>query len=143
MSEEEIILSEESESQESDSRSKPFNKWDYYEIIDDKIKCKWCGNKYNTTTGASSLKYHIVKTHKVPKSKIITKCFEPASKNEKSFNDYLIRFLVKGKHPFMIVEQPEFIEMIKSLNTTAFIPSRMTIQRQCISKCEELEIKVR
>ncbi len=128
----------------SESKLKTRNcwKWDNFEVIGDKtkIKCKFCDTQYSAKTSVNALKKHITR-HEKPKNVVLIEIFFK-HQNEKTFGDYLIEFIIKGQHPFSIVSKPSFISMIKSIKPDVIIPSRITIQRNCLQKYNDLKEKI-
>ena len=119
-------------------------KWDNFEVIGDKtkIKCKFCDTQYSAKTSVNALKKHIKyqSSWKVKNFVLIETYFK--HQNGKTFSDYLIEFIIKVQHPFSIVSKPSFISMIKYIKPDVIIPSRTTVQRNCLQKCNDLKEKI-
>jgi hypothetical protein len=47
-----------------------------------------------------------------------------------NFSDVLVEFIVSGQHPFSIVEEYGFINLINGFNDKVILPSRETVERR-------------
>ena len=95
------------------------------------MKCKQCNKTFSIKTGHSSLKYH-VKTHEKSVDKTQSLIASYFKTSEKTFDDLLLEFIIRGQHPFCIVSENGFKKLIHSLNPNTSIMSRITVKRKCI-----------
>ncbi len=65
-----------------------------------------------------------------------------APKEPNTFRQCLSDFIISGNHAFNIVEEPEFVQMIRSLSSNIEIPSRFTIKRDIIQLYTDCKIKL-
>ena len=99
------------------------------------FKCKSCAKKYSQKTSKTILKRHYNNQHLIPSNQQkLTGFFKTNVKDVKTFRERLIEFFVNGNHPFSIVEETGFENLIKSLSNTIVIPKRKAIQRDVIIK---------
>lgn len=117
-------------------------KWQNYVEIGGKIKCKACDMKYSMKTSHSTLKKHFKNFHQAIKSKVLTKWLEKPQEKKFNFNEALIEFIITGSHSFRIVEEPNFIKLIKGINSSINIPARTTIRKWLNEKFEENKQKL-
>ncbi len=98
------------------------------------FKCKYCSQKYSHKTSKTILKRHYINQHLITSKQMkMTSFFKTsAPKEPKTFRQYLSDFIISGNHDFNIVEEPEFVQMIRSLASNIEIPSRFTIKRDII-----------
>jgi hypothetical protein len=135
------VLSEARSSNNNKNTEKSF-KWQNYEKCGDKLKCKTCKMLLSLRSGTDSLKYHVKQHFKHENQIQINKYFYNTEKSEKTFDECLMEFIVKGMHSFSIVGEKEFLNLLKSINKDVKVMSRQTLQRNCLKKFEECELIV-
>jgi len=135
------VLSEARSSNNNKNTEKSF-KWQNYEKCGDKLKCKTCKKLLSLRSGTDSLKYHVKQHFKHENQIQINKYFYNTEKSEKTFDECLMEFIVKGMHSFSIVGEKEFLNLLKSINKDVKVMSRQTLQINCLKKFEECELIV-
>jgi hypothetical protein len=63
-----------------------------------------------------------------------------APKENKTFRQCLSKCIINGNHAFTVVEEPGFVQLIRSLSNVE-IPKRMTIKRDIIQLYNDLKAK--
>jgi hypothetical protein len=84
-------------------------------LSDKRIKCKFCSKDFSNKTGIDSLCYH-QKSHQSVSYNLKITHFLKSDRSNKSFDDYLLEFVIEGQHPFSIVNKEKFRALIKSLS---------------------------
>jgi hypothetical protein len=77
----------------------------------------------------------------LPKNSKILQFFGQ-EKSEKDFDEKFIDFIVNGQHSFRIIEEQDFINLIKGLNQNVKIPSRKTLKTKILAKSSKIESKI-
>jgi hypothetical protein len=108
------------------------------------FKCKYCSQKYSHKTSKTILKRHYINQHSMTSKQMkMTSFFKTsAPKEPKTFRQCLSDFIISGNHAFNIVEEPEFVQMIRSLSSNIEIPSRFTIKRDIIQLYTDCKTKL-
>ncbi len=119
-------------------RSKAYD--NYTEISNGNKICKFCDQKYSKTTSTNILYKHIKSKHPMH---IDQSTISPSIERSESFEEKLIKWIISDFQPLNIVNQKEFIEMIRHLSNNIQIPSRDTIRRQIMSKFSEAKNEIR
>jgi nucleoside diphosphate kinase len=105
------------------------------------LKCKNCSKIYSTKTGHNALKLQQKQDETVPKnSKIIQ--FFAQEKSEKDFDEKLIDFIVNGQHSFRIIEEQDFINLVKGLNQNVKISPRKTLKTKIFAKSSKIKSEI-
>jgi hypothetical protein len=117
-------------------------KWQCFEKVENKLKCKKCAKMFSSKSSISTLKYHYNSVHNIKGQVQIDSFINTTKLVPKQFNfiDVLIEFIVSGQHPFSIVEESGFINLINGLNDKVIPPSRDTIERRINDKFDEKKI---
>lgn len=81
------------------------------------LKCKKCTKVLSVKNSVDTLKYHVENVHSVAVSaKSLESYGFNVATRKKSFKEYLVNFVINGTHPFTVVEEPWFKEMVAFLN---------------------------
>jgi hypothetical protein len=119
----------------SDNEGEKGDKWktsDYFHNDENEklFKRRFCDLKYSHKTSTTLLKTHYNKQHLISSKQMkMTLYFKTnASKENKTFRQCLSEFIINGNHAFTIVEEPGFVQLIRSLSNVE-IPKRMAIKR--------------
>jgi len=83
---------------------------------------------------------HQKQHEKVPKNPKILQFFGQ-EKSEKDFDEKLIDFIVTGQHSFRIIEEQDFINLIKGLNQNVKIPPGKTLKTKILAKSSKINQK--
>jgi hypothetical protein len=132
----------------SDNEGEKGDKWktsDYFHNYENEklFKCRFCDLKYSHKTSTTILKRHYNKQHLISSKQMkMTSYFKTnAPKENKTFRQCLSEFIINGNHAFTIVEEPGFVQLIRSLSNVE-IPKRMTIKRDIIQLYNDLKAKI-
>ncbi len=106
-----------------------------------KLKYKNCWKIYSAKTGHNALKSHQKQHEKLPENSKILQFFDQ-EKSENDFDEKLIDFIVNGQHSFRIIEEQDFINLIKGLNPNVKIPSRKTLKTKVLAKSSKIKSKI-
>jgi len=136
-----VDLSEDCNSSSNKSEEKSW-KWKNFEKFNEQLRCNYCKKCFSAKTSHHSLKYHIKSHDKVKNNTTLQQFFAFKSIEKKSFEDYLLEFIINGQHSFRIVEEEGFIAMIKSLSNDIKIPTRKTLRSHAILKFDSLKEKL-
>ncbi len=105
-----------------------------------RLKCNKCESKKSVSTNA--LRKHVKNFHPETKSKI-TDYYEKRDKqNKKDLRECLMRFVVMERHAFSIIEEPDFIILLKCLSPDIGISSGKTIERDIFENFNEKKSKL-
>lgn len=105
--------------------------------------CRQRSKVFSKSTSHSILKRHVYNNHLKGQVSFRTMLRPLQGPSTLTFEDLLVQFVGKGLHPFSIVEENGFIELLKSLNPEIKIPSRPTLvswmkKRQLQLKSEKI-----
>jgi hypothetical protein len=139
-SEESFSIYSENESEVEDMNAiRKWNRSEFFELVNEKWKCKSCNNVYNLKISSNILKRHHKNNHEIRHSRKISDFFKSDTKD---FRKILIKFIVNGGHPFNIVEEPDFKILLQCLSPKIEIPSRMTVQRDILKDFNDFKLKM-
>jgi hypothetical protein len=131
----------------SDNEGEKEDKWktSFYFLNDESeklFKCRFCDLKYSHKTSTTILKRHYNKQYLISSKQMrMTSYFKKnAPKENKTFGQCLSEFIINGNHAFTIVEEPGFVQLIRSLSSVE-IPKRMTIRRDIMQLYNDLKTK--
>jgi hypothetical protein len=113
----------------SDNEGEKGDKWktsDYFHNDENEklllIKCRFCDLKCCHKTSTTLLKRHYNKQHLICSKQIKMTSYlkTNAPKENKTFRQCLSEFIINGNHAFTFVEEPGFVQLIRSLSNHSF-----------------------
>ena len=121
--------------------------WQYYNSCEGKAVCTTCRKTLTINAGTTSNLIKHLKGHKITKDSYTSGSLIKLGKrqltiqeavdggfDQKLFEDLLSVFIIKSDAPFLTIEHPQFISLLRCLNPRVQIPVATTCQRRKFMK---------
>ena len=121
--------------------------WTHFQEEEGKNVCNHCKKAYSTTSGVSSLRYHLenehnIKEDKQPTLEVSFKLPLPPNLSE-AIDKALLKWIVDDAQAFRVVEEPSFLNLLEALNVRYIPPTRQTVSSTIRTQGEETKQKIR
>jgi BED zinc finger len=130
--------------------------WNYFNLQDPqnplKIVCQKCNQKYSKSTGITTLKEHLKKSHgitidnikKAVQAKLNFSRVDPWPNEEKSIRDQaLVEWVIVNLQPFSVVTNVQFIKLINTLDPRYILPGRASLKEKVTEYFDEMRRNIR
>lgn len=131
--------------QEQDAKRKKTysDAWNYFNLQDpqypSKVVCQKCNQVYSKSSGVTTLKEHLKKTHgitvdnikKIVQTKLNFSRVDPWPREEKLIRDQaLVEWVIVNLQPFTVVTNLQFIKLINTLDPRYILPGRTSLKEK-------------